>query len=40
MALKGKEIRNEFLRKILPLLWFGDVNGAIVLLKNLGTARK
>jgi hypothetical protein len=34
MAFKGKEIRNGFLRDILPSLWYGNVDGAINLLEN------
>jgi hypothetical protein len=34
MALKGKKIRNELLGLILPLLWYGDINGAISLLNR------
>lgn len=35
MALKGSKIRNEFLEKLLPYLWFGNINGAIFLLQNI-----
>lgn len=35
MALKGKEIRNEFLEQRLPSLWHGCTDLAITLLQNL-----
>jgi len=35
MALKGSKIRNEFLDELLPCLWFGNVDGAIKLLRNI-----
>lgn len=35
MALKGKEIRNEFLEQLLPALWHGCTDIAITLLQNL-----
>ena len=35
MALKGSRIRNEFLEELLPCLWFGNVDGAILLLRNI-----
>jgi hypothetical protein len=35
MALCGRKIRNEFLDKLLPCLWFGNVNGAMNLLRNI-----
>jgi len=35
MALKGSKIRNEFLDELLPCLWFGNIDGAISLLKNI-----
>jgi len=35
MALKGSKIRNEFLVNLLPCLWFGNVDGAISLLRNI-----
>lgn len=35
MALKGSKIRNDFLEKLLPCLWFGNINGAILLLQNI-----
>jgi len=35
MGMKGCKLRNAFLDKILPLLWKGDVAGAIALLENL-----
>jgi hypothetical protein len=34
MALKGSKIRNELLDKLLPCLWFGNVDGAIKKLKE------
>ena len=33
MALRGSKIRNEFLDELRPYLWFGNVRGAIKLLK-------
>ena len=33
MALRGSKIRNEFLDELRPCLWFGNVRGAIKLLK-------
>jgi len=35
MALKGSKIRNEFLERLLPCLWFGNVSRAIILLENI-----
>ena len=36
MALKGSKIKNEFLKdKLLPCLWFGNVDGAIRVLQNI-----
>jgi hypothetical protein len=35
MALKGSEIRNKFLAQLLPCLWYGNISGAISLLKNI-----
>jgi len=35
MALKGREIRNEFLDELTPFLWFGNIDGAIRLLENI-----
>jgi len=35
MILNGSKVRNEFLEKLLPYLWFGNVNGAIKVLKEL-----
>jgi hypothetical protein len=35
MALRGSKIRNEFLDELLPCLWFGNVHGAIKLLKTI-----
>ena len=35
MALKGSKVRNEFLDKLLPCLWFGNISKAILLLKNI-----
>jgi hypothetical protein len=38
MALKGAKIKNEFLKdKLLPCLWFGNVDGAIKVLQNIDT---
>jgi hypothetical protein len=38
MALKGSKIKNEFLKdKLLPCLWFGNVDGAIKTLQNIDT---
>jgi hypothetical protein len=34
MAFKGKQIRNAFLDAIKPLLWRGDVDGAIKMMEN------
>jgi hypothetical protein len=34
MAFKGKEIRNAQLNAITPLLWFGNVDGAVSFLRN------
>jgi hypothetical protein len=34
MAFKGKQIRNEFLDAIKPLLWRGDIDGAIKMMKD------
>jgi len=35
MALRGSKIRNTFLSKLMPCLWFGNVSGAILLLNNI-----
>ena len=35
MALSGAKIRNEFLKELMPCLWFGNVDGAIKLLQNI-----
>jgi len=35
MALKGREIRNDFLDELTPCLWFGNIDGAIRLLENI-----
>lgn len=35
MALRGSKIRNEFLEELLPCLWFGNVDGAILLLQTI-----
>lgn len=35
MALRGSKIRNEFLDELRPCLWFGNVRGAIKLLKSI-----
>ena len=35
MALKSAEIRNEFLKELMGCLWFGNVGGAIKLLRNI-----
>lgn len=35
MALLGSKIRNDFLDQLLPCLWFGNVDGAINLLRNI-----
>jgi hypothetical protein len=38
MALKGAKIKNEFLKdKLLPCLWFGNVDGAVKALQNIDT---
>ena len=34
-ALRNREIRNEFFEEIRPFLWYGNVSGAIKLLKNI-----
>ncbi len=36
MALKGREIRNEVLRDLMPLLWYGLTPKAVDLLNTLG----
>ena len=35
MALRGSKIRNEFLDELRPCLWFGNVRGAIKLLRTI-----
>jgi hypothetical protein len=35
MILSGSKVRNEFLDKLLPCLWFGNVSGAIKMLQEL-----
>ena len=36
MALKGSKVKNEFMKeRLLPSLWFGNVNGAIKALQNI-----
>ena len=35
MALKGSKLRNEFLEELLPFLWYGNVSGAITLLRDI-----
>jgi len=35
MALSGAKIRNEFLEELLPCLWFGNIDEAIKLLRNI-----
>jgi hypothetical protein len=37
MALQGRDIRNQVLDQLLPLLWFGTVERAITLLRTLET---
>lgn len=32
LACKGRQVRNDLLAKLMPLLWHGCVNGAIALL--------
>jgi len=39
MALKGKDIRNAVLEKLLPLLWHGLVDQAINYLKSLSESQ-
>lgn len=39
MALKGKDVRNEVLRKLLRILWVGDVKGAVSYLEALPPAK-
>jgi hypothetical protein len=38
MAFRGKEISGEYLGAIKPLLWRGDVDGAIALMANADTS--
>lgn len=35
LALNGSKIRNEFLKELMPCLWFGNIDGAIKLLQNI-----
>jgi len=35
MALKGRDIRNEFLAELTPCLWFGNIGGAVRLLEHI-----
>ena len=35
MGVKGSKIRNEILGELLPLLWFGNVDGAIAMLQGI-----
>ena len=35
MGLRGRVIRNKFLEELLPCLWFGNIDGAISLLRNI-----
>ena len=37
MILSGSKVRNEFLDKLMPCLWFGNVSDAIKMLKELDT---
>jgi hypothetical protein len=39
MGLKGREIRNEALKKLLSLLWLGKVDAAIEFLKSLDASK-
>ena len=39
MILNGRKVRNEFLDKLMPCLWFGNVSGAIKMLKELDSAQ-
>jgi len=39
MALKGREIRNQVLKQLVPLLWLGCVDRAIQLLQQLDPAQ-
>jgi hypothetical protein len=34
VAFKGKEIRDAQLNAVTPLLWFGNVDGAVSFLRN------
>ncbi len=34
LALKGKEVRNQVLQKILPFLWIGKIDNAIDILRQ------
>ena len=40
MALKGRVIRNQILKKLMPLLWFGLVDRAISLLDEIFTPKE
>ena len=35
MALNGRQVRNEFLEELMACLWFGNVDGAVKLLRNI-----
>ena len=39
MALKGREVRNQVLDQLFPLLWFGCVDRAIQLLRSLDSEK-
>jgi hypothetical protein len=39
MGLCGSAIRNKFLAELMPCLWFGNVDGAILLLQNLDSKK-
>jgi hypothetical protein len=39
MAFKSRELRNDFLRIIFPMLWYGNVDGAINALKNVDKSK-
>ena len=36
MALKGRVIRNNVLKELMPLLWYGSTDGAVAYLKGIG----
>lgn len=38
MALRGKKQRNEVLKKLLCILWVGNVEGAVVYLKSISSS--